>query len=96
MNYSVDVENIKCGGCANSIRTKLLADGRVSDVVVDIAAGRVAIDGDEAGRDEIVATLARLGYPEVGSVEGLKAAAAKAKSFVSCAVGRFDNAGDKG
>jgi copper chaperone len=33
-----------------------------------------------------------MGYPEVGSVEGMKAAAAKAKSFVSCAIGRIDNA----
>ena len=32
------------------------------------------------------------GLPEVGSVEGMKAAAAKAKSFVSCAIGRIDNA----
>lgn len=96
MNYSVDVENIKCGGCGNSIRTKLLADDRVNDVFVDIEAGRVDIQGDEGARDEVVRTLAHLGYPEVGSVDGLKAAAAKAKSFVSCAVGRLDNAGKDG
>jgi copper chaperone len=33
-----------------------------------------------------------MGYPETGSVEGLKAAAMKARSFVSCAIGRIDNA----
>ena len=33
--------------------------------------------------------LGKPGYPEKGSVEGLKAAAATAKSFVSCAVGRI-------
>jgi copper chaperone len=36
-----------------------------------------------------------MGYPLVGSVAGLKAAASKAKSFVSCAVGRIDNATHK-
>jgi copper chaperone len=40
-------------------------------------------------RGEVAAALARLGYPEKGSVEGLRSAAAAAKSFVSCAVGRF-------
>jgi copper chaperone len=29
-----------------------------------------------------------MGYPESGSVEGMKAATAKAKSFVSCAIGK--------
>ncbi len=64
-------------------------------MAVDIELGRVAINGDEDSRDKIADTLVRLGYPEVGSVEGLKAAAAKAKSFVSCAVGRLDNAGKR-
>ena len=42
-------------------------------------------------REQVVIALAKMGYPEVGSVEGMKAAAAKAKSFVSCAIGRIDN-----
>lgn len=91
MSYSIDVENIKCGGCANSIRKGLLEHQGVTDVVVDIEGGRVTIDGDDSQRDELAMALAHMGYPEVGSVEGLKAAAAKAKSFVSCAVGRIDS-----
>lgn len=89
--YEIAVENIKCGGCANTICTKVLEQESVSSVDVDIEAGIVRIEGDEAFRDDIAMKLAHLGYPEVGSVEGLKAAAAKAKSFVSCAVGRMDN-----
>lgn len=91
MSYSIEVENIKCNGCATSIRNKLLADGRVRAVEVDIEAGRVTLDADDAGRDEVVAVLAHLGYPLVGSEEGLKAVASKAKSFVSCAIGRLEN-----
>lgn len=90
MTYVIEVENIKCGGCANSIRKGLLDENGVNEVEVDIEGGRVSIDGDESGRDEIAIKLAHMGYPEVGSVEGMKAAAAKAKSFVSCAVGRID------
>jgi copper chaperone len=92
MTFTIAVENIKCGGCASTIRSRLLDDGRVSAVDVDVQGGRVTVAADPAVRPELVAKLARLGYPEVGSVEGIKAAAAKAKSFVSCAVGRIDNA----
>jgi hypothetical protein len=43
----------------------------------------------ESLRTEIVARLLKLGYPEQGSVEGLAALSAGAKSFVSCAIGRM-------
>lgn len=92
MGYVIAVENIKCGGCANSIRKGLLDDPHVDEVEVDIETGQVAIQGDEGSRENIAAKLAHLGYPEVGSVEGMKAAAARAKSFVSCAIGRLDSA----
>ena len=92
MSCTVAVENIKCGGCANTIRGKLVEQQLAREVEVDIAQGRVHVEGNPEWRDQVVTALARMGYPEVGSVEGLKSAAAKAKSFVSCAIGRIDNA----
>lgn len=92
MTYQIIVENIKCGGCANSIRSKMLDAELATQVDVEIESGTVHLHGDPARRDEAVALLAGMGYPETGSVEGIRAAAAKAKSFVSCAVGRIDNA----
>ena len=91
MSYSISVENIKCAGCANTIKTRLVELDSVSSVEVEIETGIVTIDGEEALRDDVSAELLRLGYPESGTAEGLKAAAAKAKSFVSCAIGRIDN-----
>ena len=90
MTYSISVENIKCGGCANTIKTRLADLPSVSSVDVEIETGVVTIDGDEAEREKVTAELLRLGYPESGTAEGLKAAAAKAKSFVSCAIGRIE------
>ncbi|MGM0541894.1 MAG: heavy-metal-associated domain-containing protein [Pseudomonadota bacterium] len=90
------VENIKCGGCANSIKQKLNALPGVVQTTVDIEAGSVAVNFD-ADIDQLQAIgavedkLAAMGYPKVGSVEGLKAAGAKAKSFVSCAVGSMSD-----
>jgi copper chaperone len=91
MTYSISVENIKCGGCANTIKTRINEMDFVSSVEVEIDTGMVTIDGDESKRNQVSAELLRLGYPESGTAEGLKAAAAKAKSFVSCAIGRIDN-----
>jgi copper chaperone len=90
-----DVENIKCGGCAGTISKRLLEDSRVSDVRVDVDLGRVSIHADEDASDDWRALLLKLGYPEKGSAAGIEAARAKAKSFVSCAIGRVDQAVNK-
>jgi copper chaperone len=92
MSYTISVENIKCEGCASSIRSKLTDLDLATSVDVNVESGEVTVEGDPAHRDTAVSALLTMGYPETGSVEGLKAAAAKAKSFVSCAVGRIDNA----
>lgn len=92
MSYTIAVENIKCDGCASSIRSKLTEQELVQSVDVDVEQGEVHVEGNLEWRDQVIIALAKMGYPEVGSVEGLKAAAAKAKSFVSCAIGRIDNA----
>ncbi len=91
MNIEIQVENIKCGGCAGTIKKNLLKDSRVSGVDVDIEQGVVKIDATEGVRDDFSDVLLKMGYPETGTTEGIAAAKAKAKSFVSCAVGKVDN-----
>jgi copper chaperone len=91
MSLSIQVENIKCGGCANSIKKRLMDEARVSTVEIDVENGMVSIDGENLDRDAIAAHLLKMGYPESGSVEGMKAATAKAKSFVSCAIGKVSS-----
>jgi len=94
----LQLENIKCEGCASSIRKGLLSDARVRDVNVDVEQGKISIEmsadsseQDESARSELAAALLKMGYPESGTAEGIRAAKAKAKSFVSCAIGRVDN-----
>jgi len=89
MSFSIQVENIKCGGCANSIKSGLEADPRVHSVSVQVDQGLVEVEGDLSLRPDVVAKLAQLGYPEADSVEGAARFKAKAKSFVSCAIGRM-------
>lgn len=89
MQQFINVENIKCGGCAHSIVSKLSAINGVESVQVDVEKGRVNFQADTALVDQVKALLLSLGYPETGSIEGLKAVGAKAKSFVSCAIGKI-------
>jgi copper chaperone len=89
MQHVIEVENIKCGGCASTIRTRLGKIEGVGSMEIDIEQGHVTVEAPDDTREQLVATLLANGYPEKGSVEGIKAARAKAKSFVSCAIGRM-------
>lgn len=91
MSIEIQVENIKCGGCAASIKKGLLADARISDVDVDVENGIVRLTANADDRQAICGMLLKMGYPESGSTEGIAAAKARAKSFVSCAIGKVDN-----
>lgn len=90
MKLEFTVKNIKCGGCANTIVSKLKALGDVEDVIVNTEDGTVTVQGDEARRHEYAQSLARMGYPETGSVQGIQSAGAKARSFISCAIGKIN------
>lgn len=89
MSYEIEVENIKCGGCAGTIVKRLSELESIKKVDVDVERGVVQVKGDDLARAEICVLLETLGYPETGSTRGMDSVKAKAKSFVSCAVGRF-------
>ena len=83
----IKIENLKCGGCAATIKKGLLSIENVSDVLVDVENDTVSITSENVLIDLIKEKLSKLGYPEVGDKNTL---VHKAKSFVSCAVGRID------
>ena len=91
MNISmqIEIDNLKCGGCEKSIVRGLSVMPGVSDLVVDREHHMVRFTGVAAARDAVVEKLKAMGYPEKGSLEGMEAGLANAKSFVSCAVGRM-------
>ena len=83
----IKIENLKCGGCAATIKKGLLSIENVSEVLVDIENVTVSVTSENVLFDVIKEKLSKLGYPEVG---GKNTIVHKAKSFVSCAVGRID------
>jgi copper chaperone len=93
MQITIEVENIRCGGCANSITQKLMEDERIDNISIDIEKQLVSFDTADEDTDAVRTAASKqllsLGYPEKGSVEGLEALKGKAKSVVSCAVGKM-------
>ena len=89
MKFTLSVQNIKCGGCAKTITSKLLELENITDVLVEVNSGKVSYESNipeatHSVKDKLVA----LGYPTVDAKNGL---GDKTKSFVSCATGRLMN-----
>lgn len=82
-----EVENIKCGGCMNTIRRGLEQLPGVVAARPDNVDGTVSVDFDEqsAAPAAIAQKLADMGYPLAGE----NSLGKKAKSYVSCMIGRM-------
>ena len=89
MPMQVVIDNLKCGGCEKSIVKGLSTMPEVTDLVVDREHQTVRFNGAASDRDAVVQKLRAMGYPEKGTLAGMEAGLANAKSFMSCAVGRM-------
>jgi len=88
INEIINVANLKCNGCANTIKKSISSLEGVSDVVVDNDEMTVSVNFSEpASKLEIVEKLKSLGYPEATEENGLLT---QAKSYVSCMIGRMN------
>ncbi len=88
MKSLLALQNVKCSGCASTITSKLTELGFVSAVAIDAELGTVDVTYEQkANLPEIIETLRKLGYPQVGDTNPLST---KAKSYVSCAIGKMN------
>lgn len=83
----LQIENLKCNGCARTVKNGVLEVAGVVDAKVDLDQHQVwfAFEG-ESPEEAVVKKLSSLGYPLKGEVNDLMK---KARSYVSCAVGRM-------
>lgn len=88
MKAEIQIENLKCGGCSTTIKKGILGLEGISEVNVDVEKSMVFVSSKEENIEEIKSKLSKLGYPEVGDKNTVLH---KAKSFVSCAVGRIES-----
>jgi copper chaperone len=87
MKTSIIVQNLKCGGCANTIITKLSDIENISNISVDQESSTITFYADQAEFAlKVKDKLKSLGYPSIEDENGMLS---KAKSFVSCATGKM-------
>lgn len=87
MEASIIIQNLKCGGCANTITKGLLEIEGVSEVKIDVDNSIVDINFNNTETlENIKNKLKKMGYPEEGESNTL---GSKAKSYVSCAIGKM-------
>ena len=81
------IENLKCQGCANTIKSEISKIDGVKKVEINHDDSSITIDyeKEENFREIFAAKLRNLGYPEIGKGNVFVAA----KSYVSCAIGRM-------
>lgn len=80
------VENIKCGGCANSIKSSLSKIEGVDQINVDIENGVISTTAEDfVDEVELRKVLHTMGYTAPGEGGTID----KAKSYVSCMIGRI-------
>ncbi len=91
MKHILKVENVKCSGCANTLRSKLEEKFGKIEVNLEVIPREITLNIDENRLNELAEALKGLGYPLSSQKLGLiDSTTSKAKSFVSCAIGKMD------
>ncbi len=89
VSEKIVIANLKCSGCAKTIKNSLSALKGVSHISVIPEKDAVFIDYEESiKRSDLIKKLRALGYPEATEENGLLL---KIKSYASCMTGRMDN-----
>jgi len=92
MLQTFEVENVKCGGCANTLKTKLKESFGDVEVNLEGHPRKITLDIEENQKEELQKKLRSLGYPlSTDELSTLENVGIKAKSFVSCAIGKMDS-----
>jgi len=91
MRQTLEVENVKCGGCAATLKKKLEPLFGAVEVDLGIHPRKITLELDDVRMEELKSALREVGYPLSTDHLGLiDTASTKIKSFVSCAVGRME------
>jgi len=92
MKQTYEVENVKCGGCANTLKNKLKNTFGDVEVNLDVMPRKITLDISNEQITDLKIQLRNLGYPLTSDeLSTLQNVGAKAKSFVSCAIGKMDS-----
>lgn len=84
---TLEIQNLKCGGCSATIQKKLSSLSFVKSLEINVEDSTVQFDAlDPEDLARVQRKLSEMGYPVNEEPNSL---GKKAKSYVSCALGRF-------
>ncbi|MEM9647188.1 MAG: heavy-metal-associated domain-containing protein [Bacteroidota bacterium] len=87
MKTVLQIQNLKCGGCANTIANNLNKINGVDIIVIETETSMISLELLETTMlQKVKSKLRTLGYPVMDEENGILQ---KAKSYVSCAVGKL-------
>ena len=91
MIQTFKVINVKCGGCAGTLKEKLFEKFGEVKVNLEKEPREITLYIKEEEIASLGEALKKLGYPFVTEKMGfVDSTSAKAKSFVSCAIGKMN------
>lgn len=92
MKQTFEVINVKCGGCASTLKKSLAEEFGEVEVDLDVTPRKITLDIEEDNMDLLRTKLKSLGYPmadeDLNTIEKI---GTTAKSFASCAVGKMSS-----
>ena len=92
MNQTFEILNVKCSGCANTLKKELFAEFGEINVNLEVMPRQITINIEENQINSLKIKLKRLGYPFVSDeLNTIEKITTTAKSFISCAIGKMDN-----
>ena len=92
MQESFEVFNVKCGGCASTLKSKLAEEFGEIEVNLNVHPRKITLDMANKDVDKLSKALRELGYPLAAEeMSFMDRTSAKGKSFVSCAIGRMNS-----
>ena len=87
------VRNVKCGGCAGTLTKSLLEEFGEVSVNLEVEPREISLDIEASQEEALKLKLRSLGYPLItDNLNTFQTVGTTAKSFVSCAIGKMDNA----
>jgi len=87
-NERIFIANLKCSGCATTIKKEVEKIEGVKSVLVDKDNDALDVSYENVEREVIIKKLHSLGYPEATEENGLLL---QLKSYASCMIGRINN-----
>jgi copper chaperone len=86
METTIYIQNLKCGGCAKTITNNLTSIENIENVIINVENSSIILTHHLNNLLKVKQILKKIGYPEQGEDNTIFL---KAKSFVSCAVGKI-------